>query len=75
MCLLRYEKNNLHLLIWSLLYLFFTTELTEDIVKCCSACFNRIARKLGAMGTEPENPIPEEGQREQPEQSQGNSWT
>ena len=41
------------------------------IVKCCSACFNRIARKLGAMGTEPENPIPDEGQREQPEQSQG----
>ena len=40
-------------------------------MKCCSACFNRIARKLGAMGTEPENPIPDEGQREQPEQSQG----
>ena len=44
-------------------------------MKCCSACFNRIARKLGAMGTEPENPIPDEGQREQPEQSQGNSQT
>ena len=41
------------------------------IVKYCSACFNRIARKLGAMGTEPENPIPDEGQREQPEHSQG----
>lgn len=23
------------------------SELTDDITKCCSACFNRIARRLG----------------------------
>ena len=52
---------------------FLFSELTEDIVKCCSACFNRIARKLGtaAMPTEPENPIPDEGPGEQPEQAEG----
>ena len=26
---------------------FHLTELTDDITKCCSACFNRIARRLG----------------------------
>ena len=42
-------------------------------MKCCSACFNRIARKLGsvAMTTEPENPIPEEGPGELQEQAEG----
>ena len=49
------------------------SELTEDIVKCCSACFNRIARKLGsvAVTTEPENPVPDEGPGEQPDQGDG----
>ena len=27
--------------------LFHFTELTPDINKCCSACFNRIARSIG----------------------------
>ena len=42
-------------------------------MKCCSACFNRIARKLGsvAMTTEQENPVPEEGPGEQQEQGEG----
>lgn len=25
----------------------YVPELTDEISKCCSACFNRIARKLG----------------------------
>ena len=32
--------------------LFIVSELTDDITKCCSACFNRIARRLGT-GTGP----------------------
>ena len=34
------------------------SELTEDIAKCCSACFNRIARKLGTNPSTNEPLIP-----------------
>ena len=27
--------------------IFVFAELTDEITKCCSACFNRIARRLG----------------------------
>ncbi|KAL3856873.1 hypothetical protein ACJMK2_011584, partial [Sinanodonta woodiana] len=49
-------------------------QLTEDINKCCSACFNRIARKLGTNPhtNEPVVPLVQEPAEEAPETSR---WT
>ncbi len=32
---------------WPLQMFYLFVELRDDLSKCCSACFNRIARRLG----------------------------